>query len=152
MPGVMGMIYGMDVLQTSNTIALTSEWQAETRRIWLDRKEHPPADELDASYEGDSIGHWEGDVLVVDTVGLRPDVPFRHQLPYLHSENTHIVERIYQKTPDLLVDEMTIIDPDVFVAPWKREFTYRYRPDLRIREYVCLDNNRNVDEDGKQKF
>lgn len=152
MPGMMGMIYGMEILQTPNIYAITSEWQAESRRVWMDLKEHPPLEELDATYDGHSIGHWEGDVLVIDTVGLRPDVPFRAQLPYQHSEKTRIIERFSQPSPDILVNEMTIIDPDVFEKPWPRKFTYRYRPDWRLREYVCLENNRNVDEEGRQKF
>jgi len=152
MPGMMSMIYGMEILQTPNEIAITSEWMAETRRIWMDLKEHPPFEELDPTYDGHSIGHWEGDVLVVDTVGLRPDVPFRHQIPYPHGERTQVVERFHQTRPDTLVDEMSIIDPDVFEAPWKKTYTYHYQPTLRIREYVCLDNNRNIDDEGRQKF
>ena len=152
MPGMMTMIYGMEVLQTPKIIAVTSEWQAASRRIWMDRKAHPPADELDASYAGDSIGHWEGDTLVVDTVGLRSDVPFEHRIPLKHSENTRIVERIHQTAQDILVDDVTVIDPEVFVKPWVKRYTYHYRPDLRIEEYVCLDNNRNVSEDGRQHF
>jgi hypothetical protein len=152
MPGMMNMIYGMEILQTPKIIALTSEWQAASRRIWMDLKDHPPTEELDDSYAGHSIGHWEGDILVVDTVGLRADVPFQHQVPYLHSSKTRIVERFRQTAPDTLVDEMTVIDPEVFVKPWVKTYTYKYRPNLRMEEYVCLDNNRNVDDEGRQKF
>jgi hypothetical protein len=152
MPGMMGMIYGMEILQTPNIIAITSEWQAASRRIWMDLKKHPPAEELDDTYTGHSIGHWEGDVLVVDTVGLRADVPFQHQVPYLHSNKTRIAERFHQIAPDTLVDEVTVTDPEVFVKPWVKTFTYKYKPNLRLEEYVCLDNNRNVDAEGRQKF
>jgi len=75
MPRMMGMIYGMELLQTPGQITMTSEWQDASRRVWLNRSQHPPADELDPTYAGDSIGHWQGDTLVVDTVGVREDVP-----------------------------------------------------------------------------
>jgi len=150
MPGMMGMIYGMEILQTPKIVAITSEWQAASRRIWIDAK-HPPADELDATYTGDSIGHWEGDTLVVDTLGLRGDVPLT-RIPFNHGANTRIIERFHQTAPDMLVDDMTIIDEAVFAKPWVRTYRYHYRPDLRLQEYVCLDNNRNVDDQGRQKF
>jgi hypothetical protein len=144
MPRMMGMIYGMEILQTPNIISITSEWQAETRRIWMDLKAHPPADELNPTYAGHSIGHWEGDTLVVDTVGVREDIPVdRAMTP--HSAKLRIVERFSQSKPGILTDEMTILDPDVTDTPQKQTKTYRYRPDLRLQEYNCLENNRNVD-------
>jgi hypothetical protein len=151
MPKMMVMIYGMEVLQTPKIIALTSEYQAASRRIWMDLKDHPAADELEETYTGHSIGHWDGDTLVVDTVGIRPDVSYFRHVEMSHSRKTRIAERFHQTAPDTLVDDMTLIDPDVFVKPWIKSFTYHYRPDLRIEEYVCLDNNRAIDEQGRAK-
>jgi len=151
MPRMMGMVYGMELLQTPGQIAVTSEWQASSRRIWLNQSSHTPAEELDPTYAGESIGHWEGDTLVVDTIGIRGDVPLNYDsLP--HSDKLHVVERFTETTPGKLTDEITIEDPDAFVAPWKEIETYRYRPDLRIREFVCLENNRNVGEHGEAVF
>jgi hypothetical protein len=152
MPQMMIMVYGMEVLQTPKIIALTSEWQAASRRIWMDLKEHPPADELEDTYTGHSIGHWEGDTLVVDTVGVRTDVPYFSQVPLAHGAHARFIERFHQTAPDVLVDDLTVIDPDVFVKPWLKSYTYHYRSDLRLEEYVCLDNNRNVDTQGRAKF
>ena len=96
MPRMMGMIYGMELLQTPKEIAITSEWQAESRRIWLNRSKHPPADEVKPTYAGDSIGHWHGDTLVVDTVGVRNDIPVSFDgMP--HSPNLHIHETFSEK-------------------------------------------------------
>ena len=148
---MMNMTYGMEILQTPKVIAITSEWGPATRRIWLDGRKHPPEDELDATYSGDSIGHWEGDVLVVDTVGLRTEAVL-NQSGLMHSEKLHLVERFSAPKPGVLVDEITVIDPDVFSAPWKLVRRYGYRPDLSLREYVCQDNNRNVSADGKPSF
>lgn len=152
MPRMMGAIYGLEILQTPNIISITSEWQAETRRIWMDLKAHPPADELDPTYAGHSIGHWEGDTLVVDTVGIREDVPIDRALSP-HSPNMRIVERFTQTKPGYLTDVITILDPEVTDSPQVMTRTYRYRPDLRLQEYNCLENNRNVDPvTGKAAF
>jgi hypothetical protein len=151
MPAVMVMVYGMEILQTPNIISITSEWQAESRRIWMDLKQHPPAEELDPSYAGHSIGHWEGDTLVVDTVGLRSDVALDFtNLP--HSDKTRIVERFSQLAPGLIVDDITVYDPDLFTAPWNYKMTYVHKANLRLKEYNCLENNRNVDAEGRAVF
>jgi hypothetical protein len=151
MPRMMGMIYGMEFLQTPNVIAITSEYGAATRRVWMDLKKHPPEDELEESYTGHSIGRWEGDTLVIDTVGIRDDVPM-DQSGLRHSKRIHIVERFTQTTPGILVVDQTVDDPEAFEAPWKQTRTFRYRPDLRLREFVCLENNRNVDAQGLPTF
>lgn len=151
MPRMMSVIYGMELLQTPNVISITGEWNAQMRRIWMDLKEHPPEDELEETYSGHSIGRWEGDTLVVETVGIRQDIPI-DRLGLLHSKRLRITERFTQKTPGILTIEQTIEDPEVFDGPWKSVRTLRHRPDLRLREFVCLENNRNVDEQGLPTF
>lgn len=151
MPRMMVMVYGMELLQNPGQISITSEWQAATRRVWLDRKAHPSADELTPSYAGDSIGHWEGDTLVVDTIGVRDDVPLNYS-GLKHSDKLRIVERFHSPQPGVLVVDFTTTDPDVFFEPWHHTEIYHYRPDLRLEEYVCLENNRNVGENGKATF
>lgn len=151
MPRMMVMVYGMEFLQTPGQITITSEWQAASRRIWLYRSKHPSADDLDPTYAGDSVGHWDGDTLVVDTVGIRQDVPLNYMgLP--HGPRLHLVEKFTSKVPGILVDHITIDDPDAFVSPWTDVETYRYRPDLHLEEYECLENNRNVGANGEAAF
>ena len=151
MPRMMNMTYGMEILQTPMVLAITSEWGPATRRIWLDGRAHPPEDELDPTFSGHSVGRWEGDVLVVDTVGLRTDAVM-NQSGLMHSDKLRLVERIYEMQPGLLVDEITVIDPEVFSAEWKIVRGYGSKPELSLREYVCQDNNRNITEDGKPAF
>ncbi len=151
MPRMMNMTYGMEILEAPNVVAITSEWGPATRRIWLDGRKHPPADELDPTYSGHSIGHWEGEVLVVDTVGLRTEAVL-NQSGLMHSEDLHLIERFSSPHPGELVDEITVIDPKVFSKPWTLVRRFGYRPDLSLQEYVCEDNNRNVDHDGRPSF
>jgi hypothetical protein len=151
MPRMMGAIYGMEILQTPNIVAITSEYQGTTRRIWMNQKAHPPADELAPTFAGHSIGHWEKDTLVVDTVGVRDDVTIDGTKP--HSPKERIIERFTQTSPGVLTDEMTVEDEDALVEPIKQTRTYHYRPDLTLGEYSCADNNRNVDPvTGKPVF
>lgn len=148
MPRMMNMTYGMEILQTPKVIAITSEWGPATRRLWLDGRAHPPADELDLTYAGDSVAHWDGDVLVVDTVGLRTEA-YMNQSGMTHSDKLHLVERISSPAPGELVDDMEVSDPEVFTAPWKLVRRYHYRADLSLKEYVCQDNNRDIEADAK---
>ena len=148
MPRMMGAIYGMELLQTAGQVTVTSEWQAASRRIWTDGTKHPPEDELLATFAGHSVGHWEGDTLVVDTVGVRDDVLIDQSgLPV--SDAQRITERIYLKEPGILVAEITVNDPKVFEAPWTHVRRYRHRPELRLQEFVCAENNRNVGSNGE---
>jgi hypothetical protein len=152
MPGMMGAIYGMEILQTPKIIAISSEFKAGTRRIWMDEKTHPAADELEETFVGHSIGRWEGDVLVVDTVGIRADVGLGGRPPLPHSSKMRIIERFRQTAPGMLVDEITFDDSEAYVASWTETRSYRYRADLKLQEFVCLENNRNVDERGVATF
>jgi hypothetical protein len=145
MPGMMGAIYGLEILQTPKIIAISSEFKSGTRRIWMDEKAHPPADELDETFVGHSIGRWEGDVLVVDTVGIRTDVAFGGRPPLPHSSKLRLTERFSQTAPGMLAYEITYDDPEAYVSPWTEKRTYRYRADLKLQEFVCEENNRNVD-------
>jgi hypothetical protein len=145
MPGMMGAIYGMEILQTPKIIAISSEFKAGTRRIWMDEKAHPPADELEETFVGHSIGRWEGDVLVVETVGIRTDVAFGGRPPLPHSSKLRLTERFRQTSPGMLAYEITYDDPEAYVASWTDKRTYRYRADLKLQEFVCEENNRNVD-------
>lgn len=150
MPRMMGAVYGIEILQTPGQITITSEWQAASRRIWLNEKTHPPLEEIDPTYAGHSIGHWEGDTLVVDTVGLRADPPINQSgLP--HSDKMHLIERI-SLHDGKLVDDVTVDDPEAYEGPWKITFDYHYRPDLKLQEYVCEENNRNIGANGAASF
>ena len=151
MPRMMGATYGLEILQTPGQVTMTSEYQAESRRIWLDGRKHPSDDEALPTYAGHSIGHWEGDVLVVDTVQTRGDIVIdATRLP--QSLGMHLTERFSESRPGILEDDITVDDPMVYEKPWSMTKRYRYRPDLNLEEYVCEDNNRNVSPTGAPSF
>ncbi len=89
---------------------------------------------------GNSVGHWEGDTLVVDTIGFNEKTEVDG---YHHTEALHTVERF--RRPDLasVQYEVTIEDPNVFVRPWTENRTFALHPELeKIDEFVC-ENNRD---------
>jgi hypothetical protein len=114
------------------------------RQIDMSRKEHG---DPDPSYYGDSIGHWEGTALVVDTVGFLPEVGVVQGVP--GGGNTHVIERFQLTGPDSMRYTRTVINPDVLTKPW---ITTRILPrhrDWHVYEAWCTQNNRDAPVEGK---
>lgn len=146
MPAIMGQPYPIQVLTTPGEVTIIQEAYMQVRHVHTDGRDHPA--DPDLTFNGDSIGHWEGDTLVIDTVGLAPQAVL--QAGVTHSKNEHIVERFRLAQPDLLEVKTRIEDPGVLDKPW--EFTARYarHKDWSLAEYICEQNNRNaVDANGK---
>jgi len=139
MPWFMFAEYGLEIVQARDKIAFFSEWMDAYRRVFLDGRK-PPKD-WDPSYNGFSMGHWEGDTLVVDTVSLRDDTTLdKYGSP--HSDATSIMERIRLSAPDVLEDKITVTDSKAFTKPW--EFTLSYRRsgagNDELRENTCTES------------
>jgi hypothetical protein len=144
MPRFMVASYPLEILQTKGQVTIIAEWSSQVRRIFTDGRGHPPADEIDITFNGHSIGRWEGQTLVVETVGIRGDTSFDAS-PMTHSDQLSVGERIYLRDPQTLVAEITVTDPGAFTVPWKVVRTYRRGgPEARIMEYVCEENNREI--------
>jgi hypothetical protein len=150
MPRIMTTPYPFEFIIEKDRVIILHEISSQVRRIWTDGRPHP--DELDATYMGHSIGHWEGDTLVVDTVGMRGDTVFDVSAAP-HSEKIHVTERIRRLSPTKMEDRLTVADPVAFTKPWEVVRTYDLKPDWQITEYVCEENNRNpILPDGTTAF
>src|SRR5437867_7207610 len=139
MPWFMLAQYGLEIVQSRSKIALFSEWMDAYRRIYLDGRK-PPKD-LDPSFNGYSMGHWEGDTLVVETVSLRDDTNLdRYGSP--HSDVTRISERIRLTSPDVLEDKITVNDPKAFTKAWEFAVSYRRAGPTNdeLRENTCTES------------
>jgi hypothetical protein len=146
-PGIMGWPYPVEFVHTDKRIFILFEAELQRRQIWMDGRKHPTGDDLEYTFMGHSTGRWEGNVLVVDTVGLREEA-LLFGLP--HSAEARMVERIKLVDPSTLEDEFTITDPKALTQPLVRKITYGLKPDWELLEYSCTDNNRNsVGADGK---
>jgi hypothetical protein len=96
-----------------------------------------------ATWFGDSVGHWEGDTLVVDTVNFNGKTRL-DTIGHPHSEQLHLTQRFSR--PDLghITYEVTVDDPKTFTKPWKNVRTLTLRPDWEMMEYSCEENNKSL--------
>ena len=125
----------------------------DVRYIYTDGRPFPPKDELWPTFEGYSIGHWEGDTLVVETVSLRGGVPIDRTGAAL-SDEAHVIERIRKIDNNTLQSDITIEDPVAFTAPWKvtRRYTNRREQYPRMENVSSLENQRNPVVNGETKI
>jgi len=147
MPGIMTQPYPIEILLTPGKVTILIEAYSQWRQIFTDGRGHP--EDPDLTFNGHSIGHWEGDTLVVDTVGFTTDTALG-AWGIEHSDEMHIVERFKLASPDVLEIETTIDDRQALAKPWTAKRTYGRHRDWTLAEYVCQQNNRNfVTSDGK---
>ena len=125
--------YPFQIVQTPKFILMVFEYPNTFRFIPTDGRPHPP--DPDPTWMGDSVGHWEGDTLVVDAIGFNDKTEVSG---YMHTESLHVVERFRRVETGLQYD-VTVDDPNVFASPWTLPTRILpFRPDLeRVDEYVC---------------
>ncbi|MAQ20753.1 MAG: hypothetical protein CMD52_04490 [Gammaproteobacteria bacterium] len=112
------------------------------RQIFMDGREHP--EDPDPTWYGHSIGHWEGDVLVIDTVGFNDRFWFDFA-GHPHTEQLHTIERYERVNYGTLRKTVTIIDPGAYEKPFTVSFDSTLRPGWDIMEYICNENNQDVE-------
>jgi hypothetical protein len=139
----------VEILETPGRVVIISTEFDEVWSIFLNAKHKS---DPDPNWHGDSVGHWEGDTLVVDTIGLMDRTTIDH-VGMPHSEQLHVISRIRRLDKETLEVRVTMDDPQTFVSPWTRRVIYkRAKPDERLEESLC-DNQRNgVDSEGHATF
>ena len=120
------------VVQTDDTVVILVEMVHDARIVRMNQPHAPP--EI-RSWLGDSVGHWEGDTLVVDTTNFTDDPSFGAA-----SRNLHVVERFTRLDADMLLYQFTVDDPAVWTAPWSGEYVWPASND-RVYEYACHEAN-----------
>lgn len=111
-------------------------------QIYLDGRPHPK--EPDPQWYGHSVGRWEGDTLVVDRVNFEEQV-WLDQNAHPHSDKLHIIERYRRVDLGHLETEVTVEDPGVLAKPWAMKWMSDLAPGEEIREFICTENNRDVE-------
>ncbi len=127
-------------VQTPTLLVLITEGELP-RQIFLDGRGHPK--DFNPAWMGHSIGHWEGDILLVDTTGFNDKAWFNAGISIPHTEKMHITERYRRVDLGHLEIEFTIEDPDTFVKPWVIKRAAELAPNEEIQEYVCTENERD---------
>jgi hypothetical protein len=136
-PGAYFVPYQWEIVQGRDRVVIVYEYPHLFRVIPIDGTPHPA--DPDPTWMGDSVGRWEGDTLVVDTVGFND----KTELPggYKHTEALHVVERFHRVDFDNLDYQATIDDPNVFAKPWTISRGFPLRPDLtKVDEFICENN------------
>ena len=131
------MPYPFQILQThNNEILMAYEYASASRVVKMGKTEPPPVD----TWMGQSTGRWEGDSLVVDTIGFNDQTWFDRSGNF-HSESLHVVERFTFVNPDILDYQATIEDPKVFTRPWKIQLPLYRRQDKNVQllEFKCVE-------------
>jgi hypothetical protein len=141
MPVIMWEPYPIEFLFTPGKVTIMIEAYSQWRQIFTDGRPLPK--DPDPWFNGHSIGHWEGDTLVVETNGVSTDTPLGRNYGARHSDKLRIVERMRLTEPDLLQIETTITDPDALREPWTTTRVYARHSDWNLTEYICQQNNRN---------
>jgi hypothetical protein len=136
-PRIMLIPFPMRIVQIPGEVIMLFEYDHYVRHIRMDRRQH--AKGLDPTWMGDSIGWWEGDTLVVDTVGLN-DKTWLDQVGHPHSDALHVVERIRRIDHDTLQDDLTIDDPRAYTKPWTGQQVFKLKPSWHLLEYICEAN------------
>jgi hypothetical protein len=112
------------------------------RQIFMDGRGHP--DDLEATWYGHSIGHWEGDTLVIETVGFNDQFWFDFR-GHPHTTQLRTVERYTRTSMNNLENITTIDDPGAYEKPFTIKFTATLRPGWDLMEYICNENNQDVE-------
>jgi hypothetical protein len=127
----------VEIIQTPGQVTMNLGVLHDIRRIYLDGIGHTIG--ADPSFNGDSVGHWQGDTLIVETNNIRAATIDRNGVPY--SDRLTVVERIRRVSPTQLEIEMTLTDPEAFVVPYTIRRAYvPMPPGSRFEEYVCENN------------
>lgn len=134
--------YPWQFVQTDKLLLILYEGNVHTfREVFLDGRGHDP--KVTDTWWGHSIGKWDGDALIVDTVGFN-DKAWLDADGHPRTQKAHIVERITRPELGKLVIEITIDDPGAYSAPWKVTEVSQLAPGWELFEYICNENNADV--------
>jgi hypothetical protein len=133
----------LEIMQEPNRIAILFEAWNTFKVIPTDGREHPK--NLDPTWLGNSVGHWEGDTLVVDSIGFN-DKTRLDTIGHPHSDQLHIVERFTRTDAMHIAYEVTVEDSKTFSKPFTGRRTFTLKPGWELMEYSCEENNKDANE------
>lgn len=161
MPGFMMHTHNaLEFLFTPGRVTILGELDGNNlRRIYTDGRPHPDPLAIDPTFHGHSIGHWEGDTLVVDTIYIKPwtEIALSEGVGVPNGGDMHIIERFHLLSPNIMADDMEIHAPHILKETYRtRRMFFRrgWGPEWDIIESVCLEGNfvDQVDENGYAIF
>ena len=146
-PRTISVPYPLDIVQTPEVIMIGVEVMHTFRVVHMDGK--PPPPDYKPSFLGYSVGHWDGDTLVIETTGMNGYTQVDEE-GRPKSMSIKVTEHMRKVAPDILEDTFTIDDLKTYSHPWTARARFKWDPKYRLAEYVCEENNRNKpDATGK---
>jgi len=131
---------------------IISENGPNIMRVYTDGRGHPKPDDMWLTYTGNNIGHWEGDTLVIDSIGMKGvGSTILGRAGVVMSDKLHVTARIHLMDHNRLMVALMLDDPEALTRPWPITFTFTRLPkDSWVWDYACAENNRNaVTPDGR---
>jgi hypothetical protein len=140
-----GTPYPLEFIQNSSKLAILFEQNNMFHVVPTDGRGHPK--DLEATWMGNSVGHWEGDTLVIDTIGFNGRTWLDTEPERLTSDQLHVIERITRPNFQHLSYEITIDDSKLYTKPWSNQRVFALmKPGDEIMEYSCDENNKEITE------
>jgi hypothetical protein len=143
-PRLMATPFPMEVIQLPEEDRIIMIYEGGThfwREIYMDGRPHPSLDKIDGqTYLGHSVGHWEGDTLVIDSTGYN-ERTWLDQWGHPHTDQLHVIEKITRPDKSTLHYEATIDDPGAYTRPWTVAWDIPWASQEELAEYVCQENN-----------
>ena len=133
--------FPIQLIQTENQVTFLFEMLHTFHRVFMDGRGHP--DPVDKTWWGHSIGRYEGNKLIVDTVGLN-DRSWLSTSGQEHSDQLHLIQEFEKTEPNTIRYTVTYDDPVFFTEPWSMSFDLQ-RSEYDILELICTENNRDID-------
>jgi len=155
-PRSMGTPYPAEIIQDRDRILIIFEGGGHVwREIHMDGREQMKLEDLNPTYFGHSVGHWEGDTLVVDTIGYNEKTWIDYN-GHMHTEQMHTIEYITRPFKEVLHYVAVIDDPGAYTEPWTVQWDINWNDDQELQDYVCQENNKFLldmqDDEGNPFF
>jgi len=139
-PRVAGTAFPFQIYQQPDRIIFVYEKLNLWRIVYTDGRKHTPADKWNPTFYGESIGHWEGDTLVVDVTGQN-DVSWIDSSGHPKTEQLHVTERWHRVNYQIMHYEATIEDPGAYPKPWTTSWNMLFHPGEELYDYICVKND-----------
>jgi len=130
----------MQIMQSDTYLAFLFEQNSWFTVVPIDGRAHRNGD---PTWFGDSVGHWEGDTLVIDTINFNGKTRL-DTVGHPHSDQLHVVQRLSRPDRGHISSEVIIDDPKTFTKTWNNTRTFTLRPDWEVMEYSCEENNKSL--------
>ena len=145
-PRVMNSPYPLQIIHSKDKVTFVHEVNHNIRHIYVGASLPDP---VPITFMGTSVGRWEGDTLVVETRGVS-DATWMDERGIPHGKGMKVTERFRKIEENRVLESLVRIeDPEYFTEPWFMRITFSWRPDMRLSEYVCEENNRNMPVNGR---